>query len=122
MITKEDFEAYERVRHCIDKRTDEIFKLLKGIVLSPFEGYEMCYVDSELHFKVGGHYRGEYDYVTYERPIEYLFMTDEEIIAAEEKLEEDKAREEKERMEEAERAERQRDFQMYNELKAKLGL
>ena len=122
MITKEDFEAYERVRRCIDNRADEIFKLLKGIEVGIFESYEMCYVDSELHFRVGGHYRGEYDYVTYERPLDYLFMTDEEIIAAEEKLEEEKARIEAEWKEEAERAERERDFQLYNELKTKLGL
>ena len=122
MITREDFEAYKRVQRSIEDRTYEIFKLLKGIEIGRNEFYERSSVDDELSFRVGGHYRDEYDYETYERPLDYLFMTDEEIIAAEKELEEEKAREEKERMEEAEREERQRDFQMYNELKKKLGL
>lgn len=122
MITREDFEAYERVRRCIEDRTYEIFKLLKGIEIGWNEFYERCSVDDELSFRVGGHYRGEYDYETYERPIEYLFMTDEEIVAAEEKREKEEKEAEEERKKEEEREERQRDFQMYNELKKKLGL
>lgn len=122
MITKEDFEAYERVRRCIDNRTDEIFKLLKGIELGWTESYEYCSVDSELNFRIGGNYRGEYDYEIFKRPLDYLFMTDEEIIAAEEEREKKEKEAEEERKIEEEWEERQRDFQMYNALKEKLGL
>ena len=125
MITREEFETYEKVRSNITSRTNEIFNLLKElkrIEVGWNEYYEGCNVDSCLEFKVGGNYRGEYDYEEYYRPIDYLFMTDEEIIKAEKKMGKAEIEEEEERKKEEEREERQRDFQMYNQLKEKLGL
>lgn len=86
-ITKEEYEVYDKVRNCISKRTEEIFHLLKDVSLSWRESYEGCTVDGDLEFRVGGHYLGEYDYTLFNRPLEYLFMTDEEIIKAEEERE-----------------------------------
>ena len=103
MITKEQYETFYELRRNIAKRTEEIFKLLKGVSVSWNEGYESCRVDGDLEFRVGGHYRGEYDYIEYQRPLEYLFMTDEEII----KAEEDREREVK-RVEELEKKEEQK--------------
>lgn len=87
MITKEQYETFYELRNNIQKRAEEIFHLLKDVSLSWREYYEGCTVDGDLEFRVGGHYLGEYDYSLFNRPIEYLFMTDEEINKAEEDCE-----------------------------------
>lgn len=101
VFTKEEYETFYKVRSNIVKRTEEIFHLLSCSHLRLGEFYESCEVDGDLEFRVGGYYLGEYDYTTYQRPLEYLFMTDEEIVKAEEeyekKLKEAKELEEKER-------------------------
>ena len=83
-ITKNDFENYNSLKNRIKERTDEIFNLLKGITVGWNESYEYCTIDGdELCFRIGGSYRNEYDYEEYSRPLDYLFMNDEEIIKAE---------------------------------------
>ena len=85
-INKTDFENYSSIKKQIEERTDEIFDLLKGITLSFSEGYERCEINGdELCFITGGYYRNEYDTTEYCRPLDYLFMSNEEIIAAEDK-------------------------------------
>ena len=83
-ITKDDFENYNSLKNQIKERTDEIFNLLKGITVGWNESYEYCTIDGdELCFRIGGSYRNEYDYEEHYRPLDYLFMSDEEIIKAE---------------------------------------
>ena len=83
-ITKDDFENYNSLKNQIKERTDKIFNLLKGITVGWNEGYEYCTIEGdELCFRIGGHYRNEYDYEEHYRPLDYLFMSDEEIIKAE---------------------------------------
>ena len=83
-ITKDDFENYNSLKNQIKERTDEIFNLLKGITVGWNESYEYCTIDGdELCFRIGGYYCNEYDYEEYYRPLDYLFMSDEEIIKAE---------------------------------------
>ena len=83
-ITKDDFENYNSLKNQIKERTDEIFNLLKGITVGWNETYEYCTTDGdELCFRIGGSYRNEYDYEEHYRPLDYLFMSDEEIIKVE---------------------------------------
>ena len=83
-ITKDDFENYNSLKNQIKERTDEIFNLLKGITVGWNESYEYCTIDrDELCFRIGGSYRNEYDHEEHYRPLDYLFMSDEEIIKAE---------------------------------------
>ena len=83
-ITKDDFENYNSLKNQINERTEKIFNLLKGITVGWNESYEYCTIDGdELCFRISGSYRNEYDYEEYYRPLDYLFMNDEEIIKAE---------------------------------------
>ena len=83
-ITKDDFENYNSLKNQINERTDEIFNLLKGITVGSNEAFEYCTIEGdELCFRIGGSYRNEYDCEEHYRPLDYLFMNDEEIIKAE---------------------------------------
>ena len=83
-ITKDDFENYNSLKNQINERTEKIFNLLKGITVGSNESYEYCTIEGdELCFRIGGYYRNEYDYEEHYRPLDYLFMSDEEIIKAE---------------------------------------
>ena len=122
MITKEQYETFYELRNNIQKRAEEIFHLLKDVSLGWCEYYEGCTVDGDLEFRVGGHYLGEYDYSLFNRPLEYLFMTDEEIIKAEEireaelkKAEELEEKEKQKRLREKELAELKRLKEKYGE-------
>ena len=84
LITKDDFENYNSLKNQINERTEKIFNLLKGITVGWNESYEYCTIDGDvLCFRIGGYHRNEYDYEEHYRPLDYLFMSDEEIIKAE---------------------------------------
>lgn len=102
IITKEEFEAYNNLKDKLNKRIYEIFKLLKGKELG--YGYEdYGFFDDEIMFVSGHTCMGEHSINDYFRPLNYLFMTDDEIIKNEDIKEAElkkEAEKEKEKMQE----------------------
>lgn len=118
-ITKEEYEIYEKVKNRLERRADQIFELLKGIEVGWTEYYEGCTISGGLTFRIGGNYRGEYDYEEHWRPLDYLFMNDNEIVNAEEKREEELKRKEELEKKEEEKRIRDREIEQLKELKKK---
>lgn len=119
MITKEQYETFYELRNNIQKRAEEIFKLLKSIDYNWNYHYETCNVDGDLEFRVGGRCMGEYDHDEYYRPLEYLFMTDEEIIKAEDDREKELKKAEELAEKERQQKIREKEIEQLKELRKK---
>lgn len=118
-------QEFLKLKEIADKRATEIYFKLKdtGVFdVSWFMGLETIeYGDDKIWYNCGGSCRNEYDSETHDCPIEYLWMTDEEIQNEIDKCLDERRKAEKAKEDEERKYLEERERKEYERLKEKFG-
>ena len=118
-------QEFLKLKEIADKRATEIYHKLKdaGVFdVSWFMGLDTIeYDDDKIWYTCGGSCRNEYSSEVHECPIEYLWMTDEEIQTKIDEWLDDKRKAEKAAEDRQRKAQEERDRKEYERLKEKFG-
>lgn len=117
-LTEQEIKQYLDLKRKIEAKACEIVEIFdQSLDHDSLDNFNIWEKEREVGITVGGSYRGEYQTECYDHPLEYLFMSTEELTEIKRKELEEEAERQRKAMQKEEEAAKRRRHREYLKLK-----